>query len=192
MIDLNVIICHYSADLEWVKELKFPYTIYNKNPKNEGKYDYDLPNYGYDALAYLTYIIDFYDVLPDFVCFTQDNPFDHCEGFIKRVNSFDGSQNFVPLGKSYVRDNITIQRDMKKFADDLEMDLDDEIKFISGLQLIVSKELIKSRTIEFYKKIREKLNKDKIVSYENYLIEYLWPSIMNFNKNLQVSLKNCI
>jgi hypothetical protein len=81
---------------------------------------------------------------------------------------------------------------MKKFADDLEMDLDDEIKFISGLQLIVSKELIKSRTIEFYKKIREKLNKDKIVSYENYLIEYLWPSIMNFNKNLQVSLKNCI
>jgi hypothetical protein len=30
-----------------------------------------------------------------------------------------------------------------------------------------------------------------VISHTNYLIEYLWPTILNFNNELQESMLNC-
>ena len=64
-MDLVVIICHYKENLDWINNLKYKYIIYNKNENNKNKYDFDLPNVGFDTIVYLTYIIDFYDELPE-------------------------------------------------------------------------------------------------------------------------------
>ena len=58
-------------------------------------YDINLPNVGFDTIVYLKYIIDNYDNLPDFVCFSQDNPFFHCENFLDKVNEFDFAKKFI-------------------------------------------------------------------------------------------------
>lgn len=186
-IDLKVVIGHYQEDLNWVNDLKYPYVIYNKNPENNGKYDFDLPNYGWDTIVYLTYIIDNYDNLPDYVCFSQDNPFDHYKDFVNKINNFDGLTQFLPLGKTYIRDNEDIVKFTKKYADTVGITYDTDIKFISGAQCIVSKELILKNNKEFYKVIKESIPKQKISWNINYYIEYLWPTIFNFNTELTVS-----
>ena len=186
-IDLTVVIGHYQEDLNWLKQLKHKHVIYNKNPEKEGKYHFDLPNYGWDTIVYLTYIIDNYNNLPDFVCFSQDDPFGHSKDFITEVNNFDGSTQFLSLGKNYVRDNEDLVKLTKKYADSVNIKYSKVLKFISGAQCIVSKELILKNSKEFYEKIRESIPKQRISWDINYYIEYLWPTILNFNEELTIS-----
>ena len=80
--NLVVVICHYQEDLSWTKDLEHPYVVYNKNYKEAHKYAMNLPNVGFDSIAYFKYIIDMYEFLPNYVCFSQDDPFFHCHYFI--------------------------------------------------------------------------------------------------------------
>ena len=91
---LVVVICHFKENLDWVKDIKHPYLVCNKNPKQNDKFEFNMPNEGYDTGAYLTYIINNYNNLPDFVCFSQDNPFAHCSNFLDLVNGFDFKTEF--------------------------------------------------------------------------------------------------
>jgi hypothetical protein len=138
----------------------------------------------------LKYIIDNYDNLPDYVCFSQDNPFYHCSNFLNIVNGFDFSKKFHPLGISYFRDVNEIINKTTNYAKMVEVNYELPIKFINSAQCIVSKELIIMREKESYQKIKDSIP-NQILSETNYLIEYLWPTILNFNKELEVSFKNC-
>lgn len=191
MTNLVVVICHYKENLSWIKNLKQDYVIYNKNPNNNGKYHFDLPNYGFDTIVYLTYIIDHYDTLPDFICFSQDDPFFHCPGFLEKVNNFNGNKKFHPLGITYYRDVEDILTRTKKYAESVGIEYDEPIKFINSAQCIVSSELIKSKPKSFYERIKNSLNKEQIITETNYLIEYLWPTILGFNNELEISRNNC-
>jgi hypothetical protein len=191
IMDLVVIICHYKEKLDWVNELKHKYIVYNKNENNRKKYDFDLPNVGFDTIVYLTYIIDFYDNLPDFVCFSQDNPFYHCPNFLENVNNFNGEKNFNPLGITYYRDMKNILDRTINYANSIGIECSENIKFINSAQCIVSKDLIRLRTKESYEKIRNTLSKTEIITETNYFIEYLWPTILSFNNELEISINNC-
>mgnify|MGYP000163707659 FL=1 len=190
-VDLKVVICHYNQDLGWISDLKHDYVIYNKNPNNNGKYDFDLPNVGFDTIVYLKFIIDNYDDLPDYVCFSQDDPFYHCPEFTNNVNNFNGEEEFLPLGITYVRDNEQTLKQTINYADTLGIEYEEPIKFINSCQSIVSKNLIRKRSKESYKKIKDSLPKNAIINNTNYIVEYLWPTIMNFNSELVVSYNNC-
>jgi len=190
-MNLVVVICHYKENLSWVKDLKHEYKIYNKNPKNNGKYDFDLENYGFDTIAYLTHIIDNYDNLPDFICFSQDDPFYHCPNFIQKVNDFNGDVLFYPLGVTYYRDVESILNETKKYAIEVGLDYSEPIKFINSAQCIVSKELIKKNPKSLYENIKNSLSTNQIITQTNYYIEYLWPTILSFNEELEVSFNNC-
>lgn len=185
-----VVICHFKENLSWVSNLIHPYIIYNKNPDHNHLYDNNLPNVGFDTIVYLKYIIDNYNNLPDFVCFSQDNPFYHCDSFIDKINNFDTSQDFYPLGISYIRDNENILKQTINYAEELGIKYDLPIKFINSAQCIVSKKLILMRTKESYQKIKDSIP-NQIISNTNYLIEYLWPTILNFNDKLKISNLNC-
>ena len=190
-MDLVVIICHYKENLDWINNLKYKYMIYNKNENNKNKYDFDLPNVGFDTIVYLTYIIDFYDELPDFVCFSQDNPFFHCPNFLENVNNFNGEKKFHPLGITYHRDVKSILEKTINYANSIGIEYRENIKFINSAQCIVSKDLIRLRTKEFYKNIRSTLSTTEIITETNYFIEYLWPTILSFNNELEISINNC-
>lgn len=189
-MNLVVVICHFKEDLSWIKDLKHQYIIYNKNPQNNGKYNFDLPNIGFDAIVYLKFIIDNYDNLPDYVCFSQDNPFYHCPRFLDRVNNFNGEKEFHPLGITYYRDVDHVVKKTKEYADSVGIVCEDPIKFINSAQCIVSKRLIKLKSKEFYQKIKDSIP-NQVISETNYFIEYLWPTILSFNNELEISRNNC-
>lgn len=186
-----VVICHFKEDLEWVKKLKHSYVIYNKNPDHNHSFEKNLPNVGFDTVVYLTYIIDNYYNLPDYVCFSQDDPFYHCPCFLDKVNNFDFKQKFYPLGITYIRDGEDIIKHTIEYAVNNGIKYETPIKFINSAQCIVSKELILKNNIDFYIKIRETLPKTEIINYTNWLVEYLWPTILNFNKELIITNNNC-
>jgi len=184
-----VVICHFKENLDWVKNLKHRYIIYNKNSEEQHLYDINLPNVGFDTIVYLKYIIDNYDNLPDFVCFSQDNPFFHCENFLDKVNEFDFAKKFLPLGKTYIRDTTELDRTIE-YANNNQVTYELPIKFINSAQCIVSNELLLKRTKNAYQKIKDSIPLE-IISNINYLIEYLWPTILGFNNELILSLNNC-
>ena len=191
--DLEVVICHYQEDLKWVKELKHKYVIYNKNPVFYGRYDFDLPNIGFDAAVYLKYIVDNYDSLPDYVCFAQDQPFDHCPKALEKINNFNFDKPFVPIGAVYIRDQDQIVQSMITFANRLDIEYTLPVKFISSAQCIVSKELILKTPLSKYKQIKEYFEKvNRIITNDNYNFEYLWPTILNFNQELELNTTDCL
>ena len=142
---LVVVICHYKENLDWIKKLNHQYVIYNKNPKENHLYENNLPNIGFDTIVYLSYILDNYEKLPDYVCFSQDNPFDHCPNFLDKVNNFEFGKNFYPLGSTYIRDNDMTLNQTINYAKSVDIVYSDTIKFVSSAQCIVSKELILKR-----------------------------------------------
>ena len=142
-------------------------------------------------IATIKYIIDNYDNLHDYVCFSQDDPFFHCGEFLNKVNGFDGLSEFCPLGKTYERDGENILRQTMNYAKRVGIEVKEPIKFINSAQSIVSSKLIRSTPIEIYKNIMDSYDKNSVINQTNYLIEYLWPTIMNFNDKLELSLNNC-
>lgn len=189
---LVVVICHHSQDLEWTNKLEHPYVVYNKNQRNNGKFDFDLPNYGFDTIAYVKYIIDNYENLPDFVCFSQDDPFFHCTKFLEKVNGFMGETDFYPLGVTYERDIDVIIEQVRNYSKTIELEIEEPIRFINSAQCIVSKKLIQMTPKHIYQNIMDSYDKNKVINETNYLIEYLWPTILNFNNDLKITFNNCI
>lgn len=188
---LLVVICHFQEHLEWTKELKHSFVVYNKNPLHIDRFEHNFPNTGYDSMAYLNYIIENYNNLPEFVCFTQDNPFVHYPPFLKKVNDFDFSVEFIPLGISYIRDNPDIIGKVVKYAEINGIPYTLPIKFSAGHQYIISKKLILKNSLDFYRRILNTLSKTEIKTDLNYTLEYLWPTLFHFNDELVVSRNGC-
>lgn len=189
-MNLTVVVCHFKEDLSWLKKIKHKVVVYNKNPNEFHLYENNLPNLGFDTIVYLKYIIDNYDNLPDYICFSQDNPFYHCVNFIDRVNNFDFTKKFHPLGISYIRGPEDIVKETTDYANSVGVKYELPIKFINSAQCIVSKELILMREKESYQRIKDSIP-NQVISHTNYLIEYLWPTILNFNNELEESRLNC-
>jgi hypothetical protein len=189
-MELINVVCHFQEDISWVKKLNHPYIIYNKNEKNNHLFIHNLPNVGYDAIVYLKYIIDNYDNLPDYVCFLEDNPFDHCPSAVELINKFKFDVDFFPLGRAYIRDNEDILSQTINYANSVGIEYNEPIKFINAAQCIVSKNLIMKRSKESYQRIKDSIPA-VILSDINYFIEYLWPTILNFNNALDTSFCEC-
>lgn len=189
-MNLVVVVCHFKENLDWINKIKHEVIVYNKNPDEIDLFKINMPNLGFDTIVYLSYIIDNYDNLPDYVCFSQDDPFYHCPNFIGRVNDFDFKKPFYPLGITYERGALHIIQQTTEYADEVGIEYEMPIKFINSAQCIVSKDLILKRSKESYQKIKDSIP-IQVISNTNYLIEYLWPTILNFNKELEISRFNC-
>lgn len=185
-MNLEVVICHFKEDLQWTSSLKHPFVVYNKNPKNNHLYKFNLPNYGFDTITYLTYITNNYNNLPDYVCFAQDYPFDHCENFVELVNNFDFKSEWKHLGLCYER--TTTGPDPKhchlaqtlEFAKKHNIECSSPIKYIQSAQCIVSKKLILRRPVEFYEHLKTVFPTLHHITNVNFTMEYLWPTILGF------------
>ena len=189
---LEIVICHFREKLDWLSKLKHPYIVYNKNPNQTHLFEHNLPNMGFDTYTYLTYIIDHYNKLPDYVCFAQDYPFDHCSNFVELVNEFNFDRSFQCLGLGYERTNTS--PDQKychsaqtfDLAKRLDIQHDSPIKYISSAQCIVSKDLILKRSLESYQKINAIFPPYPHITNVNYTLEYLWPTILGFGNQVPV------
>jgi hypothetical protein len=187
---LVVIINHFEKDTSWAKNLKHPYIIYNKNPEDTHLFEVNMPNLGFDTIAYMTYIVDNYDSLPDYVCFLQDDPFYHCGNSVEIINEFDFLKPFYPMSHTYFLANWDWDKTYD-YAERVGLIYTKPLKMIASCQCIVSRELILKTPKEMYKKLISTIN-HTVKCQENYCIENLWPTILNFNEELEPSCDYCI
>ena len=188
-INIVAVIARYNEDVSWVRDLNCDYIIYNKNQDDLNLFENNLPNIGREGHTFFTYIIENYHSLPDYVCFLHGVPFDHCLDVIDKINGFDTYSKFLPLSASYVLGNWEWDRTYA-LANKVGLVCETPLKMISSCQSIVSKELILKTSKEMYEKLLNELAYHEHPQ-EAYVIENLWPTIFNFNNELNPSCDNC-
>ena len=69
--DLHVVTSHYKEDLEWLRKVRRPIVVIDKEGADPTCFTPDtiIPNQGREASSYLRYIIDHYDRLPKWIAF---------------------------------------------------------------------------------------------------------------------------
>lgn len=67
--DVCIVSCHYNEDLSWlINQQKYAYKVYSKTNIN---YRYVPANYGTETEAYLHFIVDNYESLPETMVFVH-------------------------------------------------------------------------------------------------------------------------
>jgi hypothetical protein len=92
-MDYKFVFARYNEDIDWIKNHSYILlnsVIYNKGtaisgfPNVIGLQNY--PIYTREADSYLTYIIENYYNLPEYIFFIQGNPFDHSPDFLNLIH----------------------------------------------------------------------------------------------------------
>jgi hypothetical protein len=186
-----VVVAKYKESMAWMSELRVQSLVFNKNREEDHLFDFNLPNRGRETDTFLEYIIKSYHDLPEYVAFLQGNPLDHCPSCVGILNEFAFDRDFKALGKTYYRDTHILSETLNwaKFCD---LEIKSPPKFISGMQCIVSKKRILARSKESYENLHSKVSKEiDFNSHTGYYFEYLWPTILGFNEELEVGGGDC-
>jgi hypothetical protein len=161
-MERKVVIARYNEPIDWVHSINFDYIIYNKGPKIEDERIpqekiIEVPNEGLEAETFLRYIISNYNSLPDSIAFLQGNPFDHFPPTLEFINSPEergitrmgpptfcdknGMDSYPGLPMGYMQKSIIPILDL------------DRINFTAGAQLMVDKEFILNKPLEWWESL---------------------------------------
>ena len=160
--NLEVVVSRYNENLDWVNELNYKVTIYNKNQNDINLFNCNLPNVGREGHTFFNHIVCNYDNLSEYTAFLQGKPDDHCRDFINEINNFDFKSEFKPLG---VTQELTmsyegINQQVQSFSERMGFDITYPIYMVPGAQYIISKRLIHKKPKEFYMNILKSLSND--------------------------------
>lgn len=84
------IISRYNEDLNWIKQLKGSFVIYNKGDNFPYNFPFkQIENIGRETETFVRAIIENYDFLNEYenIIFLQGNPIDHCKSILNVLNS---------------------------------------------------------------------------------------------------------
>lgn len=195
---LVVLTSHYSENLFWLKNIKYPFLISSKLEKE--KTLYVSINKGNEAMAYLDYIVRFYDCLPEYTLFChghyidwhQRNPID------KIINSIKLDRQYININDLGVDDrhdkcSNKYYKNLKLVWNELFLDtlgpMADRYYDKCCAQFVVHRDRIRLRPKKFYQRLI-----DYIINKDNgeigYLLEYIWHNIfgedpvMEYNNHL--------
>ena len=145
-----IVIAKYKEDISWVKDLKYPYIIYDKSK--------DIPNIGRESETYLRFILENYDTLPDYTVFLQGNPFDHLKissvDFInEQIELNKYSNKAFPLGIMRNENHNHDTRTKESYNTLFNNEIPPFFTFSMGAQLIVPKHCILCRPYTYYNEI---------------------------------------
>lgn len=176
-----------------------------------------LANVGREAHTYLTHIVKNYNKLYDFEIFCQGNPFEHCMNFFQEIDYMEDNLNFKQIGqlestisrdniKKYVSDfnfnylNNLVKKDpswtRSNFfnIDSVHLDLfEQEMPETSVMkpyaQFIVSKECIRSHSLETYERLLEYFNDNINYNVMAWHMEYFWHILFRESIHLKYDKK---
>lgn len=153
--DLEVVVARYNEDINWVKELNYNVTVYNKNVEDNDVFSNNLPNVGREGHTFFHHIVTNYDNLPEYIAFVQGNPHDHCSDVINIINNFDFKTEFKPLGVLHelTMEYEAINQQVESYAKTIGFDITYPIYMTPGAQYIISRRLIKNKPLSYYQKI---------------------------------------
>ena len=185
---LEICTSHYKEDLKWLLESEFKICVVHKEGGDTLDFepDYIIPNVGDEVTAYLKFIIERYDTLPEHTVFLHGHETAYHQhgdrhmlemirtanikkyGFLDINNTWDGSspnETSPILGMGHLFTNNSLREMLSPFPDIIITCL--------ASQFIVSKENILRNSKEFYKKLYETVK----TKYDGYLMEYAWHKI---------------
>ena len=183
---LVVLISHYNENLFWLKKIKYPFIISSKVEKN--KTLYVSINKGNEAMAYLDYIVKFYNVLPEYTLFSHGHYVDwHQRTPINKIiNNIKIDSHYINISDIGFDDRCNKTK-TNKYFDELKLVWNELFLDTLGpiapkyydkccAQFIVHKDRIRLRPKIFYERlIKYIINKDN--GTIGYVLEYLWHNI---------------
>jgi hypothetical protein len=204
--DILFVVSRYKEDINWLKKISYKYVLYNKGPSdivNNINYK-QLPNVGREAHTFLTYIVDNYDSLPDFVGFLQGDPFPHSIFMGHRLSKFKG-EDFYPLSP-----NTKYQEEARAYIDLIENSTAKYFgivrpagEFPFGAQFIVSRDKILKHSLKEYEFLLKKIidaedNRRQCLVFKKHpqpcacanndisawVMEVWWPILFKEDKNI--------
>jgi hypothetical protein len=179
---MKIVVARYNEDIKWTNQLP-NVIIYNKGEplNNKNINEIMLSNVGREGHTYHKYIYDNYDNLDDYTVFLQGYPFDHSPNLVSKLLEYINDEtldiDFAYLSVHIRRCNLTgcVSHGKLPLIDVYEKIFGERktempFEFGTGAQFIVSKERIRKRPREFYRKIYELLQ-NNISPIEGYCIE---------------------
>lgn len=182
MKDKIAVICRYAENLDWLKDIKIPYVVYNKGELDISCESVTVPNKGRESEVFLRYIKENYFNLPSYIVFLQGDPHYHCPNVIELINSHS-DEYFKSLSTRFVVDDETGAPNhpglpIKEIAQLLNLNTISQFyQFGPGAQYIVSKELILNKTFDWWCNAYEIHENFKL---SPWVYERLWPIIFKY------------
>jgi hypothetical protein len=159
-----VVIAHYNEDLSWVSKIKYEHIVYSKTLPDAANVRHQSVNKGNEASAYMQYIVDHFDTLPEYALFVHghDTSWHHDGSIVDIINGVElspyKSLNKYPTEKVDPR-HPDVKGALRDFPLAFEFPPDvNTLHYDSCAMFCVSRDSIRRRPREFY---------------ERYL-EYLW------------------
>lgn len=170
----DLVVSRYNEDISWLSDFTdYRIFLYNKGNPLEGSIK--LPNVGREGNTYLTHIIDNYDNLGEWVFFTQGHPFDHVKNYKDVLREFPNNLKSVVVGRSdeflFFSDgpfkqvlhsnpngrphHFPILNMDEIWGELFECSPPKTYPFTAGAIFAVNKNIIKLRSIDFYKRAKE-------------------------------------
>jgi beta-1,4-mannosyl-glycoprotein beta-1,4-N-acetylglucosaminyltransferase len=181
-LDVQVVIAHYNEDLDWVKNLKYKYTIISKNniPLETP------PNKGYEASSYLEYIIQHYNNLATFTIFIHGHQTSwHCQEKIdEKINKLIFDKNYYNINDNVNKENLLtnakgIVDTINQISEQIEIT---DLFYKQAAQFYVHKDNILRHSKETYQKWYDVLINSKHNSgWTSRAFEYCWHYIFTGN-----------
>ncbi len=184
--EVTIVIAHYNENLDWVRNLQYPYIIISRNglPREVP------PNKGNEASSFLEYIINYYDTLSTYTVFVHGHrtSWHHKTNIDERIN-----KNLI-LDKPYYNinelkiDKILIGNDeyikMLEKICNIKYDRQNKHKYRAGAQFYVHKSTILRNSKESYITLYNYLMNCTLGSaISGRFFEYSWHIIFNHSLN---------
>lgn len=185
---VHIVIAHYKEDTEWVKNLKYPYTIISKQQYKED----EVPNKGYEASSFLEYIINNYDCLDDYTIFVHGhrNSWHHNEFMDSKINRLIFVHDYYNINDQDLVALTQFPGSLEKTVENihnLESILGYKIDctkiiYRCSSQFYVSRETIHKYTKEQYQKMLNWLyTTDEKSFWTSRVFEYCWHVMFTCN-----------
>jgi hypothetical protein len=107
-MSLTIVTSHWKEDLNWLLESKFPVVLIDKEGADPSPFvpQHVIPNLGKESTAYLKYIIENYDNLPDAVAFIHGHETsvhqNHDRPLLEVIEGANWQKyGYVPLGNTH-------------------------------------------------------------------------------------------
>jgi hypothetical protein len=158
-----VVIAHYNEDLSWVSMIKYDHVVYSKTLTEGANVHHQATNKGNEASAYMQYIVDHYDELPEYILFVHghETSWHHNGSIVDIINEVELSPyktlNKYQTGKldPHHPDVVVAMRDFPlafEFPPDVT-----NLDYDSCAMFCVTRETIRRRPREFYERFLEYL-----------------------------------
>lgn len=171
-----IVVAKYNEDIQWLDEFKrrgYSTIVYDKSDSPIPE-SIPLHNVGRESETFLRYIIDNYNILPDYVVFLQGDPFPHMISTTREMFPSD----LTKLVESKPTNAVTLFLDgyplchdpnffggllVKEYYEYLFEDTCppiDKLVWSGGCQYLIPKQQILNRDIDVYKKLHSMVSKN--------------------------------